>query len=214
MEEKDIIDHVYHFLRLLSNEENPEAADAVSGLSSHLLGDGDYPALLRYLKYYGDTYLIDTIYQELDDLEFDRIIEFGSGLAWLSNGIAARRGMTPVITVDKRPWGCTSVIADLEKHTDRRRIADSISTTDIIVMSEFLHCLEDPMEVMASFTNNYLVIVEYMPLNKQWRASYCDQLVRYNACSMSADFLNMMFGERVSKVVDIDPYVLLIVRPK
>lgn len=209
------IDELYHLLRLVSNTGDAEFSSIIFGLCRHLLDGGDYTALLEYLDYYGTNALLPTIASTLkrSDFEFDRLVEFGAGNAWMSKGISGHFGLLPVIKIDKRPWPGIDYIADLEDLKDRSKITGIMKPNDLIVMSEFLHCIDNTAEVMTPFKYWNKIIIEYMPTVKRWGWSYDKQIRRYGCEPLSSGYLEMIFGKKqIVNSIDINPYRLILVR--
>jgi len=226
--EKHETDQLYHLLRQASNisEEQKisiktfltpqEQINVIYGLCRHLLAGGDYSALVQYSQYYGLNYLLDPTFNELKRRNYQpkRIVEFGAGLGWLGRGLAAKFGMLPRLLVDKRPWMLIDLIADLETEKGRDVVLDALQEGDLIIACDFLHCLDDPQEVMADFSMWPTVILEYYSANVEFTKSYSFQIHRYGACPLTsiAEFKDI-FPDRVSRTIPIDPYILMLVEP-
>lgn len=225
---KPEIDQLYHLLRQASNisEERKintktcltpqEQINVIYGLCRHLLAGGDYSALVQYSQYYGLSYLLDPVFDELKRGNYQpkRIVEFGAGLGWLGRGLSAKFGMLPTLFVDKRPWPLINLVADLETGEGRDIVLDALQEDDLIIACDFLHCLDNPREVMADFSTWPAVILEYYSANVEFTKSYSFQIHRYGACPLTsiAEFKDI-FPDRVSRTIPIDPYILILVDP-
>lgn len=181
--EKAFIDELYHQLRELCVTDNIPAKEAMFGLVSHLTrSDGDYPGLLRFLDYYGTLYVLPHVMVALESvpaLTACRIVEFGAGTGWLGRGIARRLGGRPTLFVDKRQYTLIDVVADLESKNGAKRVLDEMEPDDLIVMSDFIHCLEVPRKVLEPFAKWPMVVVEYMPNNTRYGRSWAEQLEKF-----------------------------------
>lgn len=222
------IEQLYHLLRLVSNisEDHKmntktcltpqEQVDVIYGLCRHLLAGGDYSALVKYSQYYGESYLLDPTFQAIKATGWrpKRIVDFGAGLGWLGRGLAAKFGMLPALSVDKRPWSLISLVADLETREGIDTILDELKDGDLIVSCDLLHCLEDPQQAMADFSEWPMAMLEYYSPDEESRESYLTQIHRYGACPLfSIPGFEEVFPNRVSRTIHIDPYILILVDP-
>ena len=219
--DKTHLDELYHLLREASNESESYAQGFplqhyILGMARHLLGEGDYLALVQYLSFYGESYLIEPVCDAIKTTKwkYERVVEFGAGLAWLSRGIAHRCGHLPTLAIDKRPWTMTDLIADLETAACISKVLKELHKSDIIVMSDFLHCLDNPKEVMDAFSAWPMVILEYSPSNPEHRLSYNTQIKRYGARPIGMREYREMFPGRLAEIASLDPHILLLVEPK
>lgn len=213
---KDQIDELYHLLRVASNEpadpmQSFSTQQVVTGLTRHLLGGGDYLALVQYSYYYGTNFLLNPTYKAIlrTKWKFDRIVEFGAGLSWLGRGLAATFGVGYVL-VDKRPWGGVTLI-DLETEAGIQAAIDNLKPNDLIVMSDFLHCIDDPVSLLSTFGDWRMAVLEYTTENPEYMVSYADQVKRYGAEAIAPqDFELEFLGREIIETVDLDPYVLIL----
>lgn len=218
--EKHELDTLYHLLRKVSNEGNQqtstEITDAVFGLAGHLLAGRDYLRLIQYSRYYGEKFLLGSTYSAIENHRWfpKRLVDFGAGLGWLSRGLAVKfKGIPEVVTVDKRPWGGTDVLADLEELKGIELVYSQMKNDDIIVMSDFLHCITNPKEILTRFSAWPMVILEYSPIDEDWAKSYGEQVGRYGGNCITPEALTKIL-EGISRGVDIqdlDPYILILV---
>lgn len=180
--DKDFIDRLYHELRLLCISGDPNESTAVLGITTHLTKPGgDYPGLLQFLAYYGSRFLLEHAYRAVCmHLEKpERIVEFGAGLAWLGRGLSNRFGV-PSLHIDKRQTPFIDLIADLEAEQGRKLVLSAMKDGDLIVMSELLHCLDDPREVLASFSRWPMLIIEFRGHDvREYANSYVDQIAKF-----------------------------------
>jgi len=211
-------DELYHLLRLISNIGDPEETGAVNDLISHILGGGDYWGLINYSAYYGHRFIAADAVKAIKETgwDFSRIVELGAGLGWFGAEISARYAMLPVVTVDKRTWPSVTMVADLETEVGLEMLASELRPTDLIVMCDFLHCIDDPQELLVRLNTWPLAILEYYPEKSSRRLSYSIQIARYGATPLSSvDFSGMLFPEgREVKRVHIEPYELMLVEPE
>ncbi len=216
---KEQMDELYHLLRVASNEGSrnysTEPANIVYGMAKHLLEGKDYLRLIQYCKYYGEKHLLQPTYEAILWKEWgpSRIVEFGAGLGWLCRGLATKHIASCVLTIDKRRWAATDLIADLETAEGLGLVQDILMTGDIIVMSDFLHCVVDPQVILKTFSAYPIVILEYMPTNKQWANSYRDQLERYGGNPLVVGALITMLNDlgRHVDIKELDPYILILI---
>jgi len=208
------VDELYHNLRLLNVTEDLQQKEAILGITSHLtVQGGDYNGLLKYLAWYGEKFLLAGILQFLDQqkVKFSRVVEFGAGLAWLGRGIAAGRGNLPTLFIDKRQWVLTDVVADLESTNGRQRVLDALRPDDIIVMSELLHCLDNPAKALKPYEAWPILVVEYKAWNTQYMKSYNEQIAKFDCTPVGP--LNTIFPRRRLSAWPIEPYQIAIVFP-
>jgi len=218
--DKQQIDELYHLLRVVSNMGASgigytahEESDIVYGLARHLLGGGDYSALVRFSMYYGRRFLTEPVREAIAKAGWrpSRIIELGSGLGWLGRSVGAEFNLIPCLFIDKRPWAFTDIIADLETEQGLGKILSVMEDGDLIVAADLLHCLDDPKGIMSNFSKWPMAVLEYAPTNEDYADSYSIQIKRYGATPIRPeDFVDMFPGRKVD-IVDMDPYILLLV---
>jgi len=208
------IDQLYHLLRLVSNEGDSHLNASIIGLTKHLLDGGDYPGLLRFLQFYGETFLSDAVSSIIkeEDIRFERVVEIGAGFGWMSRGISARHGLLPCVLVDKRQWSSIDELIDLETEAGVNRLLSILKPNDLIVMSEFLHCISDPIKLMYKLEPWDKLIIEYMSVNKDFQESYDEQVSRYGCCSIDSGYMKMIFSPNIRRVENLEPYVLVYVQ--
>lgn len=214
--EKEQIDQLYHLMRVASCSSHEELL-ALSQLSRHLLSGGDYLSLIQYSAFYGEKYLLEPVFKALVDhhVDFDRVVEFGAGLGWLSRGLAslyARAGLNTIgtLTIDKRAWGGIGIVADLETAEGIEEVRSSLGITDLILMCDFLHCVEDPTAFIDEFPDWPMAVLEYMPGDPEYIVSFHEQLERFGASSFIPEDLPSTFIGRDVDIVDLDMYVLVL----
>jgi len=183
--DKEDIDRLYHLLRKVSNttERNSPLPNMIYGLSRHLLAGGDYLSLIQFLSYYGETFLVEPVTKALKESgwKFDRVVELGAGLGWLGRRIAINYDNCPALFVDKRPWTMIDLVADIETPEGMTQVLNTLKQDDLIVMSEFVHCLNNPIEVLEQFSRWPKLIIEYQSENLEHHESYTRQIQRYGA---------------------------------
>jgi len=205
-------DELYHLLRCLSNEEDEEAIDAVLGITRHLLEGGDYTELTRYSKFYGERFLVSRVAQEIKTAGWDflRVADIGCGLGWLGSGISARFGLLPVVKVDKRSWPGVTLLADLETEEGVTELLRVLDPSYIVVMADFLHCIDHPEDLVVKLRPWNKVVLEYFPAHNPYKASYSKQILRYGALPLNSIQLSELFPTTVCHT-HIGPYELLLV---
>ena len=182
------LDNFYHNLRELCITNDTQQKEAVAGITSHLTHpQGDYTGLLRFLNYYGEKYTLSSVLDLLSSnlAGFTRIVELGAGFGWLGRGISNAYDQLPTVFVDKRQWVFTDIVADIESANGVKRVLDVLKDGDLIVMSEFLHCLNTPEKVMRPFTKWPMLVVEYMPPLPHYLKSYKAQIEKFGCRSVS-----------------------------
>ncbi len=218
--EKEFLDELYHQLRELSVTDDIQQKEAIKGITDHLTtltSKGDYTGLLRFLYYYGERYILPKAVQvmRMSMLEPSRIVELGSGFGWLGRGLSIALNNTPVLFVDKRQWPLTDIVADLESTNGQKRVLDELKDGDLLVMSEFIHCLGNPVEVMRKFKRWPALVIEYDAAYQPMQGSYSNQIKRYGADPLGVDHctLDKVFSSHSRKTYPADPYTISIFKP-
>ncbi len=215
------IDDLYHNLRLLYAEGEESERCAIGGLVSHLTSDkgaGDYSGLLRFLWYYGETYLLDPAFNIIKKNLLNkptRIVDFGAGLGWLGYGLSAKFGNVDVLAIDKRQWSRIDVLVDIESVIGNKHVQDQMREGDLVVMSELLHCLEDPIEALKPFLNRYpSLIIEYNPvLAPVYKESYDKQISILGCKPVNINsFITSLNID--AKLYPVGPYMIAYTKPK
>lgn len=216
---KEQMDELYYLMREVSNEANrqqtTELSDAVYGLAGHLLAGGDYLRLIQYSRYYGEKYLLQPTYEAILEKGWvpGRFVEFGAGLGWLCRGLAVMFKVKDALTVDKRPWTSIDVLADLELGSGMWKVDTYLKDGDVIVMSDLLHCVDNPRGIMSAFPVYPMAILEYMPTNKVWASNYREQIARYGGSPIDpGELTGMLAGlHRHTDTKYLDPYILILI---
>lgn len=214
--DKEFIDMLYHKLRELSLTNDLQQKQAVQGITNHLTTTGDYAGLLRFLAYYGENYLLEPAFAALGQsfVHPARIVEFGAGLGWLGRGLAQEFGNLPTLFVDKRQWTLIDIVADLESKNGRARVLDELKKGDLIVMSEFLHCLEDPAAMLRAFRQWPMLVIEYDSEVADMRHSYNAQIEKYGAKPLGSTFKSSgMFSSFSTRAYKCEPYSIFVLKP-
>lgn len=216
--DKSQIDELYHLLRCASNEKKTDiqafsVQHLVYGLARHLLAGGDYPSLIQYSSWYGGRFLVDPTYEAIKGAgwKIDRVVELGAGTGWLGRALASKLGFLPTLFTDKRPWTMIDIVADLETQQGMEKVLSVMRDGDLIVAADLLHCLDDPKDIMSHFSKWPMAILEYCPTNKEYADSYSTQIRRYGATPIFPGAFAGMFEGRKADIVDMDPYILLLV---
>ncbi|GAI25447.1 unnamed protein product, partial [marine sediment metagenome] len=105
------------------------------------------------------------------------------------------------------------LVADLETDQGMAKVLSAMKDGDLIVAADLLHCLDDPKDVMLHFSKWPMAILEYCPANKKYAGSYSTQIERYGATPIAPESFMDMFPGRKVDIVDMDPYILLLVEP-
>ena len=210
---KQEIDKLYHDLRELCVSDDIQQKEAILGITLHLTTHGDYTELLRFLAYYGENYLLPRAvkFLEYNRIKFTRVVEFGAGLGWLGRGISQAANNLPLVLVDKRQWTLIDIVADLESPEGRKRVLEQMQDGDLIVMSEFLHCLDSPRKVLAPFAKWPMLIIEYNSLSAAYMKSYNEQIAKFDCVPVES--FRKIFPS--SKVISIryENHVILLALP-
>jgi len=215
--DKEYIDMLYHLLRQASNEP-PDARASfplqhlILGLARHLLGGGDYLALNQYLAYYGEKHLLVPTAEEIADRdwEFNRVVDLGCGLGWLGRGLSLKLDV-PCLGVDKRSWTTPNmVVLDLETEKGLSTLKSMLGSKDILVMSDFLHCIDDPVGFLSELKAWPVVVLEYTNEHPDYMVSYADQIRRYGAEAIAPLDFELEFIGRETVAVDLFPYMLVL----
>ena len=210
------IDNLYHLLRELNVEGDQREKAAIFGITSHLTGKhGDYSGLLRFLAYYGEEYLVEHAHTAIKSARFDvkRIVELGAGYGWLSRGLNLLMfgaAFKNVLTIDKRQWPMIDIVADIESKNGLHRVLDELHPGDLIVMSEFLHCLDNPKETLLPFRRFPMIIVEYSTTGL-YMESYNAQIAKFG-CTSIPSIENVFPNQRCEQWV-VSPYTITAVQP-
>lgn len=218
--DKDQINGLYHLMRVASNMEassigftRQEEVDTIYGLARHLLAGGDYLALVRFSAYYGKRFLLDPVREAIVQTGWTplRIVELGAGLGWMGRGVNILFESIPCLFVDKRPWSLTDLVANLETEQGLEMVLSAMKDGDLIVAADLLHCLGDPKGIMSHFSKWPMAILEYCPTSVEYASSYSTQIKRYGATPIEPDDFAGVFPGRTVDIVDLDPYILLLV---
>lgn len=222
---KQQIDELYHLLRVISNGDmstqeyaktgrtQSEVNRIFHGLSRHLLAGGDYDALIQFSAYYGSRFLRKPACEAIVKTGWKphRVVELGAGFGWFGRGVSAKFDVIPCLFVDKRHWVLIDIVADLEIDQGLEEILTVMKDGDLIVAADLLHCLDDPKGIMSHFSKWPMAILEYCPTNREYTESYVTQLRRYGARPLTAEKYMELFPDRSVDIVDLDPYILLLV---
>ncbi len=199
------LDEMYHQLRELNTSQDLIQQEAVVGIVSHLTTPlGDYTGLLRFLTYYAEKYelpdILKFVHKNVDMSGITGIIELGAGFGWLARGLSHEFNDMPYNLVDKRQWAGIDIAADIETTNGMQRVLDHLNRGDLIVMSEFLHCLDNPKQVMDRFEEYPMLVVEFMPKIKRHADSFTTQLANFGHPSMAT--IDDIFPNR--KIISIN----------
>jgi hypothetical protein len=68
-------------------------------------------------------------------------------------------------------------------------------------MCEFVHCLDNPLEVLNDFKDFPLIIIEYVSKKAEYNSSYEDQITKYGAKPVSIlDLVSFEPGNDINAV--------------
>ena len=215
-------DNLYHMLRRFSNG-SPETRRAAYCIASHLLRAPDYEHLLTWSTRYGMMFLQMHVKEVLQkawpDRSFPKVIELGAGFGWLGMTVAQHYGVDALL-VDNRahlqgnPLGLYSYeLVDLENGERREKFTDKIWTGDMIVMCDFLHCVDDPAAVLKSFSGCPMLIMELtFPETDAYRESFKKQIERYGATAFKPSDVWAIVDDAGCKIIwseDHWPYTFI-----
>lgn len=221
---KDQIDELYHLLRVASNNArlsmvdidagltSAEVTSRIFGLARHLLSTPDYEALVMFSVMYGRKYLSIPTFKAIESIKPTRIVDLGAGLGWLGRDLAGKFEV-PYLLVDKRPWIGIDLILDLESDTDLNKLVSVLKDGDLIVMCDFLHCVDKPAAIIDRLNKFYVVILEYSPSNIQYWNSYMTQLKNYGASALGKTAMKVAVKSRLLIEDAIEPYHLYVLGP-
>jgi hypothetical protein len=219
---KPQIDELYHSLRLLYLSNDEEQKQAILGIVSHLskpysLG-GDYAGLLQFLSWYGNMFLVDRVCDIIREsrLKFTRVVELGAGLGWLGRALALEFCDSNALFVDKRQYALIDVVADLESKNGMKRVLDEMKAGDLVVMSELLHCLDNPAGVIRSFSSYPVLAIEYSPKDEipealSYKKSYNEQISGLG-CEPILEF-EKIFSKFRRREYSLFPYTVVVAEP-
>ena len=216
--DREQTDELYHLLRTVSNDAaggDRNQNDAVIWLAEHVLEGGYYLGLIKYSAFYGEKFLLQPTYEAIRNTEwkFNRIVELGAGLGWLGRGLASKFKIADVITVDKRLWGAINLSVDLEAGNGKLAVDEVLREGDLIVMSDFLHCVVNPVAILNAFPGYPMAVLEYMSTNELFAGSFNKQLKRFGGNPISAEeMLGIVKSTgRYTTIMNFDPYVLILI---
>ena len=198
--ERVIIDAIYHQLRTANTDVSSEGKVALERMARHLLSeDGEYPALLDFLAYYGAKYVLQDVINAIihEDLKFNRVIELGAGYGWLSEGIG-KCFKVDYVKTDSRGWPGIHRVIDIESVRGLWELSTKLVPTDLVVMSDVIHCLEPEKRVtlMSTLKHNDVVVVEYLPTNTAHMRSFNKQIRAKGCIPVNRDDMMKLAGEK------------------
>jgi len=136
-------------------------------------------------------------------------VEIGSGYGWLSRGLSAMLGLGRPLCVDKRPWPNVDIVLDLE-YEDMKPLVEQLRDGDVIVASEFLHCVTNGSEILNELSSWPVLVLEFDTGSKLFGASFVLQVAKFGGDPVSTSNLTEQFGTRKWRVVNIHPYNLFL----
>lgn len=221
---KEDIDLLYHLLRKVSNK-GEDWKRPVEGLFSHLMHGPYYNGLLDFEELYGILYLLPKVLKiaetelGIKGSVINRVVDLGCGRGWLGRGFGMHFKINTLL-VDKRiehiSPRCNTVVRckDLETPKGLNWLRKALEPEDLVVMCDFLHCLEDPDELLEALPDGQaLIILEYTsPEHYAWLSSFYAQVKRYDAAAFSIERMIRMLKETRRQVPswwNLDPYTML-----
>jgi len=204
---KDDLDMFYHLLRKFNGLDRKQR-EILLGLACHLLDEPDYEALLDWLEYYGKQFIIPQVLPMLEQYKgrFFAVVELGAGKGWFGRAVA-KFLKARYVSVDKRKEFGPFYCLDLEKDKDLREVRALVRYyyPALVVMSEFLHCIENPEEVLKILGDQSLLILEHT--TEGWAGeSFREQLKRYGCNYKYLQVLPEFLKGRKVFEKDIYPY--------
>ena len=206
------IDELYHQLRLVSLDD-PETQRAIRSLCNHLTGYS-YEGLLEYSHWYGEKYTLPSVIKVLEawrdpirERKYTRVVDLGAGSGWLGLGLS-RYLDVPVIGVDKREWAGITFKVDLERTSGLTQLTMILRPDDLLVMCDFLHCLDRPSLILKVLNPWDMLILEYGGLAKTAHTnSYTQQIKKYGANPISWEqiysiLVDLRRGDLVCEALD------------
>lgn len=188
-------DLLYHLLRRASMD--PYSKPIALGLAQHLLSGPDYPSLLNYSSYYGSRYLLPRLISLLRRFRVSprRIVELGAGRAWLGRGLSEEFGV-PLVTVDKRREFSPTLVLDLESQGGLEELSRVLKDQDLIVMADFLHCLDSSWEDLFRLLSPYSsLVLEYL-IGGTYGESFKRQIEAYGGNFRYREYLPLLWGQK------------------
>ncbi len=234
---KDDMDTLYHLLRQISNSDDEELKMSVNGIVTHLFEGPSYKSLVGYSQFYGRRYLIPKVLHAIktdpslglnQPGRFDRIVDIGCGLGWLGRGLSGHFN-AQVLFIDKRDHISLQTMkewrelhfsfevryTDLEIEMGLGFLKSCLKDKDLVVMCDFLHCIDDPSSLLKLLAPWPMIILEYCsPKNYPWLCSFQKQLKRYGATAYHMGQLVTIVHNATGiepKYVALDPYLMLVV---
>jgi hypothetical protein len=204
---KDDLDMFYHLLRKF-NELDRKQREILLGLACHLLDEPDYEALLDWLEYYGKQFIVPHVLPMLEQYKgkFFAVVELGAGKGWLGRAVA-KFLKAHYVPIDKRKEFNPLYCLDLEKGEDlyEMKILLHKYYPALVVMSEFLHCVENPEQILGRLHDQSVLIMEHKI--KGWAGeSFRKQLEWYGCNYKYLQVLPSFFKGRKVFEKDIYPY--------
>jgi len=195
-------DNLYHQLRQLSVGDDSKMKNGILHLTRYLLESESYLDLLHYESAYGSQYLFPTVRTIASCFEPfpHRVVDLGCGLGWLGDMLTASLNLPrPGLFIDKRQWLSSITVYDLEKEGPNRLFKEYVKLTDLVVMSELFHCLDNETQVnlIHCLKPHSFIIVEYGSRYPDYLASYDAQCSLKGCGQMTAGFMNSILESEV-----------------
>ena len=209
--EKQILDTIYHNLRLVNIGEDPKCQAAVMCIAQHLTNpDGNYNALLQYLDYYGKKFLAPRVCDIARNLFADKtiIVEFGAGTGWFG-GMIADKLNAKYIPTDKRPWSSSTLTIDLETELGVEKSNFEGRSEVLVVMVDLLHCISPAWRnrLYENLRKVDFIVAEYSPKSPTQRASYNKQIEAKGCFRFSPNELGLWV--RTARDIRVGQYLVV-----
>lgn len=178
---------------------------------------GDYTGARSYLNELGAKLILPTALSIMDilapPLEFTRVVELGAGFGWMGRGISSYYKL-PYLSVDLSDYAPVDIIADIESPQGQRVITDRLLPLDLIVMSEVIHCLKDPISAMKPFWAWPMVVIEFWPAAISYCPIFNNGEKNYHLGHAPEKTIHDIFPNSKIRTFSIETHALWVITPK
>lgn len=175
-------------------KDDDNARRILLNYSAYLLSDKEdreYSDLATFLEWYGRTYLLEHILSAFEIVpphNRTSVAEFGPGTGWLIGDLSA---IYPgeFYAIDKRHelFEHQSNVKFMAKDLEQSPGMLYLPHGSTIIANQFLHCVDNVEELLATFRTQWWVVVE--PISRAWR----DQMRLFGATPLSGEELDRLF---------------------